>query len=187
MVNRIIVQTNDYFSWDVERLGEKDQIFNVVLCLMGERDVSEKEAITLLKSYIMKDELMYQSMLDDFYRAHPNLLIHMRKYIAAGPFFVGGNHYWSAACPRYKLPTAPEEKQSLEKSAEIEIVHVNPGSDEFGIDNPCAIVLPAKDNTLSHPMDDLGDSALLAVPRYIQSLPSKNIRSKLVDAFNVWF
>jgi geranylgeranyl pyrophosphate synthase len=33
----------------------------------------------------------------------------------------------------------------------------------------------------------LDNSAILASPRYIQSLPSKNIRSRLVDAFNIWF
>jgi geranylgeranyl pyrophosphate synthase len=32
----------------------------------------------------------------------------------------------------------------------------------------------------------LNDSALMGPVHYIQSLPSKNVRSKLIDAFNIW-
>ena len=33
----------------------------------------------------------------------------------------------------------------------------------------------------------MNDSALIAPCEYIRSLPSKNIRSKLIDGFNIWF
>lgn len=33
----------------------------------------------------------------------------------------------------------------------------------------------------------LDDSALMAPAQYIASLPSKNVRTMLVDALNVWF
>ncbi|KIM95632.1 hypothetical protein OIDMADRAFT_133633 [Oidiodendron maius Zn] len=162
IATRIIIQTNDYFSWEVDRIREKNRIFNGIPCLMREHHISEEQAKSRLKSYIMQDEQMYESMLERFYKTHPNLPIHLRKYIAACALCVGGNHHWSAVCSRYNLLKVPDWEQLPEEIAERDAVSA--------IDEA-----------------DLNSSALLAAPRYIQSLSSKNIRSKLIDAFNIWF
>lgn len=188
MANRIIVQTNDYFSWEVEaNTQEKDRVFNAIIWLMKEHHISEEQAKSRLKSYIMKDEQAYQAMLDGFHKTHPNLPIHLRKYIASGPLLVAGNHHWSAVCPRYRPVKLPDRKQFPDENIEIDQMTVR-GSDSSEIDqcmpkldlDKCPAV-KTTDNT------SLDNSALLAIPHYIQSLPSKNIRSQLVDAFNVWF
>ncbi|KIM99777.1 hypothetical protein OIDMADRAFT_42767 [Oidiodendron maius Zn] len=143
--NRILAKTNDYFSWEVERVYKKDRIFNAVQFLITLYHLSEEQAKERLKISILQDELTYEAMLDEFYKKNPNLPIHLRRYVAAGPLMVGGNHHWSAVCPR-----TPK--------------------------------LPALDETVV-----LDNSALLAPVHYIQSLPSKNYRSRMIDAFNIWF
>ncbi|KFZ21954.1 hypothetical protein V502_02902 [Pseudogymnoascus sp. VKM F-4520 (FW-2644)] len=189
ITTRIVIQTNDYFGWEVDCIREKDRIFNGIPYLMREYRLSEEQAKSRLKSYIMQDEQMYVSMLDSFYKTHPNLPIHLQKYVAACALFVGGNHQWSAVCPRYNPPKAPEKEQLQDENAMIEAKSVKPGVKDVEIDNRCTTD-PVSNQT--HPLKvideaNLDSSALLAPPRYIQSLRSKNIRSKLVDAFNIWF
>lgn len=188
MVNRIIVQTNDYFSWQVDRCRETCRIFNVVLCIMDENHVSEEEAKARLRSYIKHDEQMYQSMLDDFHMTHPNVPNYLRRYIAAGTLLVGGNHHWSAVCPRYNPSKAPAVNQFLDIPAKKEGENLK--SEPYAAkrhEQHTQFSSPDQINTVqTRGQVQLDDSALLAIPRYIQSLPSKNIRSKLVDAFNIW-
>lgn len=111
---RIIIQTNDYFSWDVERVGGEDQIFNGILFLMKEHSISENEAKERLRISVVQDERTYLSMLNRFYTSHPSPPKHLQNYIAAVSHLVGGNHHWSAACPRYKLQTESLGKRVLE-------------------------------------------------------------------------
>ncbi|OBT63401.1 hypothetical protein VE03_07123 [Pseudogymnoascus sp. 23342-1-I1] len=189
IATRIIIQTNDYFSWDVERSREEGQTFNGIFCLMKEHHITEEHAKARLKSYIMQDEQAYVSMLDGFYKTHPNLPIHVRKYISACAFVVSGNHHWSSASPRYNASQTHEKKELCDQNAEIETKSSELGLEGVGTDNP-STAAPASNK--SHPLTEIDEaildsSALLAPPRYIQSLPSKNIRSKLVDAFNIWF
>ena len=189
IANRIIIQTNDYFGWEVDRIREKNRILNGIPYLMREHRISEEEAKSRLKSYIMQDEQMYESMLDSFYKTHPNIPIHLRKYIAAGALFVGGNHHWSAVCSRYNPLKAPDREQLPEESSEREAVSVELGLKAIEIDDLCTLDPTSNETPSLKAIDeaDLNSSALLAAPRYIQSLSSKNIRSKLVDAFNIWF
>lgn len=184
MANRIVVQTNDYFSWRVERNQRDNQNFNAVLCLMEENHISEEQAEALLKSYIIHDEIMYQSMLDRFHETNPTLPVHVRKYIAAGLLLVGGNHHWGAICPRYNPPEALDRKQ-VPVAFEIEAISE---PNDLGSDQSASISgIDTGSTVLARKESDLDMSALLAAPRYIQSLPSKNFRSQLVDAFNIWF
>ncbi|OBT63227.1 hypothetical protein VE03_07744 [Pseudogymnoascus sp. 23342-1-I1] len=168
IMTRIVIQTNDYFGWEVDCIREKDRIFNGILYLMIEYRLSEEHAKARLKSYIMQDEQMYMSMLDSFYKTHPNLPIHLQKY---NPL------------------KAPEKEQLQDENAVIEAKSVKPGVKDVESDNRCTTD-PVSNQT--HPLKvideaNLSSSALLAAARYIQSLRSKNIRSKLVDAFNIWF
>jgi geranylgeranyl pyrophosphate synthase len=189
IANRIIVQTNDYFGWEVDRALQKDQIFNLVLCIKEEHGIADKEAKERLKSLIVYDEEMYQSMLDNFYKTHPNLPVHLRKYVAAGPLFVGGNHNWSADCGRYK-PRKPHKGMTLPtESTQMKAINIIPDLEQIVMDDRCTpYTAPNKIATVQAiEASRLDDSALLAPPRYVQSLPSKNIRSKLADALNIWF
>lgn len=189
IASRIIVQTNDYFSWDVERNRGEDLTFNGIFCLMKEHHITEEQAKARLKSYIMQDEQAYASMLDGFSKTHPNLPVDVRKYISACAFVVSGNHHWSSACPRYHASQTHEKKELRDQNAEIETKSMKLGPEGVGIDNP-SMAGPAFNKY--HPLMEIDEaildsSALLAPQRYIQSLPSKNIRSKLIDALNIWF
>lgn len=186
MANRIVVQTNDYFSWGVERNQGNNQTFNAVFCLMAENHISEEQAEAQLKSYIIHDEMIYQSMLERFDKTNPGLPIHLRMYIAAGPLLVGGNHQWSATCPRYNSLEALDRKQ-VPAAVEIKAVVMSSALKDPEIDQCTQSSGAGKFSKMQATGTDLDNSALLAAPHYIQSLPSKNIRSKLVNAFNIWF
>jgi geranylgeranyl pyrophosphate synthase len=186
--NRILAKTNDYFSWEVERVYKKDRIFNAVQCLITLHHLSEEQAKDRLKTSILQDERTYKTMLDEFYKKNPNLPNHLRRYVAAGPLLVGGNHYWSAVCPRYS--PLKEGNQAPEATIEKKFGRENMGSNDEEIVNQCMLnslsdrtpKLQALDETIV-----LDNSALLAPVHYIQSLPSKNYRSKIINAFNIWF
>ncbi|KFY96141.1 hypothetical protein V498_02873 [Pseudogymnoascus sp. VKM F-4517 (FW-2822)] len=188
IATRIAIQTNDYFGWKVDRVREKDRTFNGITYLMVEYHLSEEQAMARLKCYIMQDEQMYVSMLDSFYKSHPDIPTSLRKYVTACTLLVGGNHQWSAVCPRYNPAKASEKDENAAMEAKV----IKPRVKQVQIDNPCAVALvstnqtqPSKD--VIHEAVNLDSSALLAAPRYIQSLRSKNIRGRLVDAFNIWF
>lgn len=189
IATRIIIQTNDYFSWDKERSHEEDITFNGIFCLMKEHQITEEHAKERLKSYIIQDEQAYVSMLESFYKTHPSLPIHVRRYISACAFVVSGNHHWSSACPRYNTLQTLKKKELRGQNAEIETKSTKSGLEGVGIDNQ-STADPASNKPHSSTEVDkaiLDSSALLAPSSYIQSLRSKNIRSKLVDAFNIWF
>jgi geranylgeranyl pyrophosphate synthase len=187
MANRIYIQTNDYFSWGVERKQTNVQNFNAVLCLMEENDISEEQAEARLKSYIIRDEMMYQSMLDSFHETNPTLPVHIRKYIVAMSLLLGGNHNWSAICPRYTPSEALGRKHAPVASnieANVIISEPNdPGSNQSAMISD----IDKSSTAWARKESALDITAVLAAPRYIQSLPSKNFRSQLVDAFNIWF
>ncbi|OBT87521.1 hypothetical protein VE02_03757 [Pseudogymnoascus sp. 03VT05] len=189
IATRIIIQTNDYFSWDVERSREEDRTFNGISCLMREHHLTEEHAKARLKSYIMQDEQVYVSMLESIYKTHPDLPIHVRKYISACAFVVSGNHHWSSVCPRYNALQTVEKEELRGQNAEIGAKSMKLELEGVGIDNPSTAGLASNKSDSLTEVDEaiLDSSALLAPPRYIQSLRSKNIRSKLVDAFNIWF
>ena len=185
-----MVKTNDYFSWEVERVFEKDRIFNSVQCLITEHHISEDQAKERLKASILQDEWTYKNMLDEFHKSHPNIPIDVRRYVAAGPLFVGGTHYWSAVCQKYNPLKVSNVNQASEATIEEKDGRGNMGSNDEEVVNQCVLdrlsdripKLRALDETA-----DLDSSALLAPVHYIQSLPSKNYRSQIIDAFNVWF
>ena len=186
IANRIIIQTNDYFSWAVERVRVDDKILNGILYLMKEYRISEDEAKERLKSSIMQDERTYLSMLDRFYKSHPSLPNHLQNYIAAVSLLVGGAHHWSATCPRYNPPAGPNGNQILESGITAEAVIDSLRSNDVKITDQHRSDLVSMVRSADEKAD-LDDTALLAPPRYIQSLASKKFRLKLIDAFNIWF
>ncbi|KFY09763.1 hypothetical protein V491_07989 [Pseudogymnoascus sp. VKM F-3775] len=189
IATRIIIQTNDYFSWNVERSREEDRTFSGIFCLMNEHHVTEEDAKAQLKSYIMQDEQVHMSMLESIYKTHPDLPIHVRKYISACAFVVSGNHHWSSACPRYDALQILEREELRDQNAKIQAMSMKPGPEGVGIGSPSMAGLASNKSHSLTEVDEaiLDSSALLAPTRYIKSLCSKNIRSKLVDAFNIWF
>lgn len=184
---RIMAETNDYFSWEVECLYDDGQISNAVRWFMTQDGISADQGKETLKKCIIADEHKYQLTLEEFHRSHPSLPMHLRRYVAATSHLVAGNHYWSAVCYRYDPRRRPCKKQiaslRVEKKAFSAIMERERESQgQLSIDpgvGPKVSLLP--DDVI------LDNSALLAPQAYIQSLPSKNVRLKLVNSLNVWY
>jgi hypothetical protein len=184
IADRILVKTNDYFSWEVERLTKNpDQLFNVIVCLITEYGMTEEQAKEKLKASILEDENTYFAMLQAFYQQHSDLPAHVRRYVAAGPLLVGGNHHWSAVCPRYSPAIASIERSLAIQEKPPHVLNI-PSPLEEAVD-ACPSIIEEPSQSLDNEFQ-LNNSALMGPVHYIQSLPSKNVRAKLIDAFNIW-
>ncbi|KAH8705417.1 geranylgeranyl pyrophosphate synthase [Talaromyces proteolyticus] len=165
IADRIVANTNDYFSWEVERDGS-GRLQNSVKVMMVTEGKSEQEAKERLKATILADEQKFQELLERFYVTFPEAPDHMKKFVKGLQLYLGGHHIWCSACDRYKIKTT-----AIENGA-------NYISTDFVKDQ-----LYSQDSMPTN----LGDSALLAPVEYILSLPSKNMRSRVIDAMNLWF
>ncbi|KAJ6078825.1 hypothetical protein N7467_008578 [Penicillium canescens] len=165
VADRIFANTNDYFSWEVER-DNGNRVQNSIKVLMETEGRSEEQAKEKLKNAILKDEKNYQHLSKQFFQSSPNAPPHVQRFIAMLEVLLGGHHIWCAACERYKVRTISDGKG-------IDICTIEEKSDNMAPQySSCST---------------LDDSALLDPVHYIQSLPSKNMRSKVIDALNIWF
>lgn len=167
VADRIFVNTNNYFSWEAERECA-DGAPNSIKVLMETAGLSEQQAREKLKIEILKDEKNYQHLSKRFLQSSPDAPMRVRKFLTMLEVLLGGHHIWCAA---YKAHDLPSETEVSDK--EVNVCTVEEKSETIDLHlGSCAA---------------LDDSALLDPVNYIQSLPSKNMRSKVIDAFNVWF
>ncbi|CRG82821.1 geranylgeranyl pyrophosphate synthase/Polyprenyl synthetase [Talaromyces islandicus] len=160
VASRIVANTNDYFSWKCERDGG-GKICNTIKYLIAKEGQSEQQAKETLKEFVLEDEQNYRFLSEQFSRDAP---IHIRKYVSMVQLLLGGYHTWCATCDRYKVE---------ETGKDLSIICIGEGNNNASLQY-CT-------NTI------LDDSALLDPVNYIQSLPSKDMRSKIIDALNIWF
>ncbi|EAW24472.1 bifunctional terpene synthase/polyprenyl synthetase family protein [Aspergillus fischeri NRRL 181] len=162
VADRIFANTNDYFSWEVERDGDQ-RVQNTVKTVMDREGKSEQQAKEKLRAAILEDERKYQLLMKQFALSTIDVPAHVWRFLVMLEVLLGGHHIWSAACERYKSRAPSVGNPSVRKE----------------------IIIPNRVEEASSVA--LGNSALLDPVHYIQSLPSKNMRSKVVDALNIWF
>ncbi|KXG54038.1 Terpenoid synthase [Penicillium griseofulvum] len=195
--NRVFILTNDYFSWPRERLYGQGRIANVIEFYMRTEGLSEEEAKQRTKEEILQGEHLFHNMCVERFAREPNLPRHVKKLLQVAEVAMGGYNYWASTCPR--LNSWKEQAPTAETDFH--------GSKNDEVSNPTGkaeLVKPVKTNQTSGKIQaitkvqslpsvshftctsDLDDSALLAPAHYVESLSSKNVLSKLVEAFNVW-
>lgn len=165
VADRILANTNDYFSWEVER-DNGNRVQNSIKVLMEMEGRSEEQAKEKLKIAILEDEKIYQLLSKQFFQSSPYAPARVQRFIAMLEVLLGGHHNWCAASERYKVRTSSDEKEIKIYTVEDKSENVDPLCSSF---------------------TTLGDSALLDPVHYIKTLPSKNMRSKVIDALNTWF
>ncbi|KAJ5814034.1 uncharacterized protein N7503_000784 [Penicillium pulvis] len=170
IAERIIANTNDYFSWDVEK-HEGDKVENVIKVMMEKESISEEEAKEKLKIAILDDEAKYQLLSDQFLQPPQKVSAHLRRFLAMLELLLGGHHAWSAASERYKIHILPNGKEATISTTRHK--SENTSSQHFSGTITTSTILD--------------DSALMDPVHYIESLPSKNMRIKVIDALNIWF
>ncbi|GFF58006.1 fusicoccadiene synthase [Aspergillus udagawae] len=167
VADRIFANTNDYFSWEVER-DSGQRVQNTVKTVMDREGKSEQQAKEKLRAAILEDERKYQLLVKQFALSAIDVPADVRRFLVMLEVLLGGHHIWCAACERYKSRAPSAGNPSVRKEIII------PDRVEEPNEGPASSVA-------------LGNSALLDPVHYIQSLPSKNMRSKVIDALNIWF
>lgn len=167
---RIIANTNDYFSWEVEKNGG-GRVENLIQVIMEKEGRSEQEAREKLKIAILDDEAKYQLLSSQFLQGPQIVSPHMRKYLAMLELLLGGHHVWCAASERYNVHAPLKGRKTT----------ISTIPDKFEDTSSQHFSGTTTSSTI------LDDSALMGPVHYIESLPSKKMRSKVIDALNVWF
>ncbi|RDA89093.1 hypothetical protein CP532_2241 [Ophiocordyceps camponoti-leonardi (nom. inval.)] len=184
---RVFLAVNDFYSWQKEKLQPQHRIWNCVLFFIRNESRSEQDAISRLKEFIIDEEQRFLEKRAEFCSRNPHLPPHLKRMVNALEPAIGGYHYWCAVCPRqngwrenppppFELAVPPEQRNGhgeAEKSSNDfpngESQHNDSASNGVGHDT----LLSAK-------------STLTAPATYIRSMTSKNVRSQLIDAFNLW-
>ncbi|KAJ6002734.1 hypothetical protein N7451_005281 [Penicillium sp. IBT 35674x] len=170
VAERIIANTNDYFSWEVEK-NDGGSVENLVKVIMEKEGRSEQEAREQLKMAILDDEAKYQLLSSHFLQTPQKVSAHVRRFLAMLGLLLGGHHVWCAASERYKVHAPPNGKETTIST--IQDKSEDTSFQQFSGTTTTSTILD--------------DSALMDPVHYIEFLPSKNMRSKLIDALNVWF
>ncbi|KAJ5171473.1 Terpenoid synthase [Penicillium coprophilum] len=195
--DKVLIWTNDYFSWPRERFYEQGRIANVIELYMRTEGLAEEEAKQKTKEEILQGEHRFHDMCVERFAQQPSLPRHIRKLLRVAEIAMGGYNYWASTCPRLNFwkEQGPTAEIVLHETEDDEISN---STGEARLIKPVKINNETQEDpkTQSQPsvphLDSmactsaLDDSALLAPARYIESLSSKNTVSKLADAFNVW-
>lgn len=169
VAERIIANTNDYFSWEVEKRDD-DRVENSIKVMMEKENRSEEEAREKLKSAILDDEAKYKLLSIQYLHPPQNVSPHVRRYLVMLELLLGGHHVWCAASERYKTHISSNGNETTSTTQDK---YEDTSSQNLS------------GTTTTDTIHD--DSALTDPVHYIESLPSKNMRSKVIDALNVWF
>lgn len=218
-----LILTNDYWSWDREYkewTENGSRLANSVGVIWKLRDVDFDEARNIVKDRIIYLEQTYLRRLTDFYETHPDLPIHIKRWLEASGSVISGSHYWSSSCPRYHSQTPIDSQESSETNCSDEVDRATSlsslSSTSYCLENESnetletcrkarknrsrdMTVKPEKSNNKSF---DAGvvknqsdpeylwqssDSTMVDGPcNYISSMPSKGVRSLLIESINIW-
>lgn len=206
-----LVLTNDWWSWHREfNLSKKTgrQMVNAIELFMRTKSLSVREARDAVRQAITKYEADYVKHREEFYHANPDISLNLRRYIEVCGVVVAGNHYWCANCPRHnswrrELAMIKEESgEKVSTKLEVQTWHSDSSStfsnsinsDDSDWVSPQSLRANVTLPTTRQPSVERGgrwekpsNSAALAPINYINSLPSKGVRSILIDALNQWF
>lgn len=199
---------NDYWSWDIEffQANQKiDNLTNAVAVLMRKESISAQEGKDRIKALILGYEAEYTQLRAQFYDSHPSARLYLRKRVELAGSMAAGVSFWSANSPRYHLPT----QQITPAEVNTEPLVANTGSEPQESIAPSAASTDSDDSIDAASANDtdvtsqssrserapkrsefdvpkLGLTAINGPIDYVSSMPSKGVRSSLIDAMNQW-
>jgi phytoene/squalene synthetase len=103
LVGVSIALSNDYYSWDMEKLQKTDRVRNAVPLLMKQYSLPEHAAKDLLKGMIVDTEQRAKEAKMQLFEDE-SLTENLKRYIHGWELYAGGISYWSATCMRYGKP-----------------------------------------------------------------------------------
>ncbi|KAK2016512.1 terpenoid synthase [Colletotrichum eremochloae] len=216
-VERCMLLTNDYWSWPREREQAKHQetgkVFNIVWFLMHtNKSWSEDDAIVKVRKMVYEEEQKWVEAKKSLYQKVPNLGRDAIKFLENLHTALAGNDYWSSQCYRHNdwkhVPELPGKcaprvndlvglgRALLRNESDLDdadnvaaTLHSHksthsqsscttppsPRSPAINPHLPCSSTSGFAKSPVTGPID------------YIRSLPSKKVRTQLIDSLNIWF
>ncbi|OHW90465.1 geranylgeranyl pyrophosphate synthase [Colletotrichum incanum] len=198
---------NDYWSWDVEysEANQKtEHLTNAVAVLMKNEGISAEEGKERIKGLIIDYEAEYLRLRAQFYENHPSARLYLRKRVELAGSMAAGVSFWSANSPRYHLSKKQVEAAGLPDDPRTKPNQTSDTGSPMGRSSTDSQV--ASDITWSTSTDissqsqhtqDLVAHSYYGVPKldrtalngpieYVSAMPSKGVRSSLIDAMNQW-
>ncbi|KAK0113545.1 hypothetical protein ONS95_013796 [Cadophora gregata] len=209
-----LVMTNDYWSWDREYFMSKRanaaKMVNSIDLFIRTQGLTVEEAREKVRNSIIIHEKEYLALKADFYESHPQVSLALKRYIEVCGVIVAGNHYWCANCPRHNdwqknfdegyaqthiinemsITTNPKKRKTPDADSNSSGSNFDSGfSSErsLGMKTPRTSI---SESSLSH-LDEAiwrkpADTAIMEPINYINSLPSKGVRTMLIEAIDQW-
>lgn len=203
---------NDYWSWDIEyfQADQKiDKLTNAVAVLMRKEGISAQQGKDRIRDLILGYEAEYSRLRAQFYDQNPTARLYLRKRVELAGSMAAGVSFWSANSPRYHLPTTLPTKQVKPADAGVEVsvariddnTQTSSTSSSAGTDCDEFMDATSGNDTdiTSHSShsEEPGKRSYFDVPKlcqrainepitYVSSMPSKGVRSSLIDAMNQW-
>ncbi|GKT87640.1 geranylgeranyl pyrophosphate synthase [Colletotrichum tofieldiae] len=199
---------NDYWSWDIEYFQENQKIeklTNAVAVLMKKEGISAQEGKDRIKGLIVEYEAEYLRLRAQFYDNHPSAHLYLQKRVELAGSMAAGVSFWSANSPRYHLPTdqtrptgTPAEASDIKLG---EIPHTSSAASIASTESEDSMEATLSSGTgltsQSSHSDEPGKLSYFGVPKlghaainepidYVSGMPSKGVRSSLIDAMNQW-
>lgn len=199
---------NDYWSWDIEyfQANQKiDNLTNAVAVLMRREGISAHEGKDRIKDLILGYEAEYLRLRTEFYDNHPSARLYLRKRVELAGSMAAGVSFWSANSPRYHLPAKQAKQIDIDIEASVvkmdDLPQTNFAPSTTSIDSDDFIDAtsgngtditsqsshsgePAKRSDFDLPK--LGRTAINEPIDYVSGMPSKGVRTSLIDAMNQW-
>ncbi|KAI3394937.1 hypothetical protein diail_2044 [Diaporthe ilicicola] len=199
---------NDYWSWDIEYFQANQKIENLtnaVAVLMRKEGISAQDGKDRIRNLILAYEAEYLRLRAQFYDNNPSARLYLQKRVELAGSMAAGVSFWSANSPRYHLPTRQTEPTNIQIEVSVDKTYDIPqtssapsktssDSDDFmdaKSDNSTDVTsqsshseAPEKRSNFDVPK--LGQTAINEPINYVSEMPSKGVRSSLIDAMNQW-
>ncbi|OMP86939.1 Geranylgeranyl pyrophosphate synthase, partial [Diplodia seriata] len=206
-----LLLANDYFSWERECIeletGKSKRIVSAVELLIRTKGLSVPAAKDAVKAMIIRAEGDFCLRRDKLYREQPDVSLKLKRWIDCAGLAVSGNHYWCSACPRQNAWKNEQPTDMFSSPASGTKRHLDHDSTSSTEQPSTAKKTKRRDSGANLPdtpqsESSAGEPRLTQVPwyplykpsslvmeapaKYITSMPSKGVRSVLIEALNTW-
>ncbi|KAK1974967.1 geranylgeranyl pyrophosphate synthetase [Colletotrichum cereale] len=208
-VERCMLLTNDYWSWPREREQAKHQeagkVFNIVYFLMrNNRLWSEGDAVAEVRKMVHEEEQKWVDAKTKLYQQFSNLGRDAITFLESLHTALAGNDYWSSQCYRHNdwghipepLGECVPRVDELVGLGTALLQNGDPNNDSRDdadgaiasshSTHPSPWSAATSSSSSLQCTDRFAESPTTKPIDYIRSLPSKKIRTQLIDSLNIW-
>ncbi|EKG19581.1 Terpenoid synthase [Macrophomina phaseolina MS6] len=178
---------NDYFSFDKEfvqfvNTGGVGQMYNAVAFLVKEKTLSVRSAKATLRAKIIDLENEFKRAWKSWLTASGERHVDAQRYLEYAALTAGGSAFWHAKAPRYAVESHPADENGA-----VALLR----RDDECVTRAYHTLNKVKLRDSSRPAPRLPGLMSRTQPlhepfEYMASLPSKNVRNMIADAFNIW-